>query len=116
MRRKGRQDVGRNSFVSVCAPAVEPDTTTAVATRDIARPSLVNPSAAMSGAEFIDDKVPAIGVEMKASPPSGGVPPPPPSEASERQYIDEYSQRDLVLYFYKHAVAMNLKEVVLDHA
>eukprot|EP00974_Lingulodinium_polyedra_P026029 2513501-Lingulodinium_polyedra.AAC.1 len=40
MRRNGRQDAGRKSFVSVCAPAVEPDTTTVVATRDIARPSL----------------------------------------------------------------------------
>eukprot|EP00974_Lingulodinium_polyedra_P021294 2057443-Lingulodinium_polyedra.AAC.1 len=70
----------------------------------------------MSGKEFIDDKVPATGVEVGASPPLGGAPPPPPSEASERQFIDEYSNRDILLYFYKHAVAQNLKGIVIDHA
>eukprot|EP00974_Lingulodinium_polyedra_P052562 5056740-Lingulodinium_polyedra.AAC.1 len=48
--------------------------------------------------------------------PKGSVPPPPPSPAVERQYADEWSQRDLVLHFFKHVTQNTLKDIVADHA
>eukprot|EP00974_Lingulodinium_polyedra_P061560 5940618-Lingulodinium_polyedra.AAC.1 len=50
--------------------------------------------------------------DVEESVPKGSVPPPPPSPASERQFADEWGQRDLVLCFFKHVTQNTTKDIV----
>eukprot|EP00974_Lingulodinium_polyedra_P021646 2089936-Lingulodinium_polyedra.AAC.1 len=61
---------------------------------------------------MVSSSKPCKSRDVEESLPKGSVPPPPLSPESERQFADEWGQRDLVLYFFKHVTQNAMKDIV----